>query len=887
MSDSDEDRPDPLTLLSAIRLHETREKGGKLKIFFGMSAGVGKTYAMLKEAQDLVKEGVDVAVGVVDTHSRKETEELLVGLEIIPLQSIEYRGTTFKEMDLDGILKRKPKLVLVDELGHSNMVGSRHPKRWQDVMEILDANIDVYTTLNVQHLESRKDYVEGITGVIIRETVPDLVLERAVQIELIDITPTELLKRLREGKVYLGGQSDIAAKNFFQEDRLTALREIALRFTAEKVDHDLHEMMISSKDFGKSWKTTERLMVAVSPSPYSQQLIRTARRIAFNLDAPWIACYVDTGEALSEEERERLSANLDLARDLGAEVISMTDPEVSRTLQRLAKQRNVTQIIIGRPQRGFWKDLFTGGSIIDRLTREKNDIDIHVIRQIPVPGFKKKNQSFSFAPLEITSYWKALVVVLALFVIGHFTSPFVGYKTIGLLYLFCIIGASLFSRKGTVLFIAFFIGLIWYFFIVPSNGHKESLYSDDIILLFLFMFAALITGGLANRLHRNEQLLRSREEKTQALYTIVREIATARSSNQLIEGIKNRLETILKGKCEMILLPPDTEYFRIESSILIDDDKEKAVAYWAFKNGKLAGWSTDILPSVKNLYVPLKSYREVLGLIAFRPEFKRKLEPEGLSLLQTISQHLANYLWRTYVEEKALKSEYLGKIEKIHHSILTSLTLQPTQPMKSEVKKGPVPDRPKIRSPKNVKAMQQIHQSSENLQHLVENLLAMTKLSSGVFSVRKKPENVKELIYSCVDSLNYLFADYYLDIQIGELPLVNMDFSLMELLLCNILINATENSPKGSRIKISATQANRRLLISIFDEGKGIPKEHLEKVFNRFYRVPGSPTPRAGLGLSIAKNIVDVHKGKITAQNRPGGGTEFTIDIPIDDEEKK
>ena len=474
---TEEQRPDPEALLSAIKQRERKLMGGSLKIFFGMSAGVGKTYAMLQEGLERLKEGVDVVIAVIDTHGRKETEELLRGYEIIPLKQINYREAIFHEMDLDAILQRKPKLALVDELAHTNVPGTRHPKRWQDVLELLDAGIDVYTTLNVQHLESRKEIVEQIAGISIRETVPDLVLERASHIELIDISPEELLKRLKEGKVYIGTQSEIAARNFFQEDRLTALREIALRFTAEKVDHDLHEMRLSLKEFGKGWTTKERLLVAISASPYSLQLIRTARRIAFNLDAPWIALYVNTGKHLSDEEKDRLANHINLSRDLGAEVITVSDPDLVKAIHRIAKQHDVTQIIIGRSGTNFFVGLWEG-SLLDRLNKEMKDIDIHVIRQTPIPGVKRRRPLY-IRPLTFLPYWKAIASVLGIAILGQLTKEWIGYQGVGFLFLLGILLLGLVARRGVIFAAAVFSALIWgFYFIPPEEGVGTSLVDD-------------------------------------------------------------------------------------------------------------------------------------------------------------------------------------------------------------------------------------------------------------------------------------------------------------------------------------------------------------------------------------------------------------------------
>jgi two-component system sensor histidine kinase KdpD len=382
-----EEKPDPDQLLKAIKEEEQRYGLGRLKIFFGMAAGVGKTYAMLQEAHERLEEGVNLAIGTVNTHGRQETEKLLEGLPIIPEKWIEFKDKAFKELDLEKILEIKPQLVLIDELAHTNVPGSKHPKRWQDVVEILDAGIDVYTTLNVQHLESRKDIVEGITGISIHETVPDLILERASAIEIIDIPPAELLQRLKEGKVYLGDQSLVAAQNFFQEDNLTALREIALRFTAEKVDHDLHGILA----LGRGWKTRERLMVAVGPAPSSQQLIRSARRLAFELDAPWIAIYVNKGKKLSDQDQARLNKHLQLAKELGAEVITTDDFDIANALQRIAKQKNVTRLVIGRPTERSFLQKFFHASLVDRLAEENKQMDILILRQDQLVSLYKRN----------------------------------------------------------------------------------------------------------------------------------------------------------------------------------------------------------------------------------------------------------------------------------------------------------------------------------------------------------------------------------------------------------------------------------------------------------------------------------------------------------------
>ena len=456
-----EHRPDPDALLSAIQEEERLNKKGKLKLFLGMSAGVGKTYTMLEEAQQKKQEGLEIVVGSINTHGRQDTANLLVGLEVIPEKWITYKDTVFEELDLDAILARKPQLVVVDELAHSNVPGSRHPKRWQDVIDLLDAGIDVYSTLNVQHLESRKDLVEKITGIHIRETVPDLILEKASQIELIDITPNGLLKRLKEGKVYLGTQSEIAAKNFFQVDRLMALRELVLRITAEKVDHDLHGLLSSSAK-NKLWQIRERLLVALTHAPQSQDLIRVARRMASALDAPWYAVYVDTGSRISEEGQATLAKNIALARELGAEIITTTDVDINSALQRIIKTKNITQIIVGRMTETSWLNTFRYRRSLERLAQENPELAIYVSSS-ESPQYSKlhRNAFIRITKTEPSAYLKTLAFVLLITLLGHWVLPYVGYKTVGLILLLGIMTLSLFTGRGPVLFGAALSAAIW------------------------------------------------------------------------------------------------------------------------------------------------------------------------------------------------------------------------------------------------------------------------------------------------------------------------------------------------------------------------------------------------------------------------------------------
>ncbi len=639
----------PEDILKAIQEVEEQGKKGKLKIFLGMAAGVGKTYAMLQEAHALIKQGAEVVVGVIDDHGRKETRELINGLEMLPPLEVSYKETVFYEFDVDAALKRRPQLILVDELAHSNIPGSKHLKRWQDVQELIEHGINVYTTLNVQHIESLKDIVESVVEIPIRETVPDSIIEQASFIEVIDIPPDGLLERLREGKVYLGAQPEIAMQHFFQEDRLTALREIILRFAAEKVDHELHTLAVRAGR-GARWRTHERLMVAVSHSPHSKKLIRTARRLAFTLDVPWIAVYVNTGAVLDDEDNANLAKNLELARDLGAEVIATNDPEVYSALYRIARLKNVTQIIIGRsPRRGLF-GLIKRQSLLERLVIECPDIDIHVIRQESELQARKKI-SFSLYPAqaEMMPYLIMSACVLLLTLINWMLLPFVGYLVTGFIFLLGILTMSLFLRKGPIFVAAILYALIWDSFFIPEGNVFTILPGENEALLGLYFLTAILTGILIDRERDHKEMLLKREERVLALYEIVRGIAEAASSEKVLQDTKERVGIVLNGSCEIFLKDPDNGLLIPDTPFLGKDEKAKHALMWVFENNKEAGWSTPTLPGAHALMIPLKGFHDVVGVFAYRPKIpSRVLTHEEKNFFYSVGHQIAAHFEREY-----------------------------------------------------------------------------------------------------------------------------------------------------------------------------------------------------------------------------------------------
>ncbi|MCX6829759.1 MAG: sensor histidine kinase KdpD [candidate division Zixibacteria bacterium] len=879
-------RPDPDELLAAIKKDESKMQSGRLRIFFGMAAGVGKTYAMLKAAQDRLKEGVDVVIGTVDSHRRTETEMLTAGLPLIPRKKIVYKNAALEEMDIDAILARRPQLVLVDELAHTNVPGSRHPKRWHDVVELLDAGIDVYTTINVQHIESRKESVESVTGIRIRETVPDSILERAYQVILIDITPSELLKRLSEGKVYLGDMAGAAARNFFKEDRLTALREIALRLTAEKVDSELQDM-ISVRESDTAWKTTERLMVAVSHSPFSEGLIRATRRLAFGMEAPWIGVHVDTGIALSDQDRATLAKNLSLVRELGGEIVSTSDLDIAQALRRIARQRNVTQLIVGRPTRRRFRDILQGGTILDRLVRESGSFDVHVLRQ----ETKRSAASEVRPKIEFESglsiYGLVTSAVAAVALIDSLLLPLIGYRAVGFIFLLTVLAMGMFVSIGPILVAAVMSALIWDFFFIPPYGTFRIFAPEDIAMCGAYLFVAITTGTLTNRIRKRERMLRLREERTQVLYDIVRTMAAGHNRREFMSLTAEKMGATLDGECS---IAPSNQDGKLERQTFPSRewcriDREWAVAQWAFEHGKQAGWSTDTLPSADGIYIPLRGTSETVGILAYHPRGKVHLLQEEENLLSTVTRQLAISLERELLQDRSQQAERLAESEKLYQTILNSVSHEIRTPLTAIIgfTSALRSDQLNADTESRRQMINELSDSAERLNNVVTNLLDLSRLNSGMLSLKKDWHDINDLIAVVLGELQKTLSDHSVAIRSAEnLPLIRIDFNLLKHALINLLSNASAYTPLGTAIELEITAVEGTLILKVTDNGPGVPAESLSHLFDKFYRVPGTPSGGTGIGLAIAKAIVEMHGGKIEAANIPKGGACFSIRLPIE-----
>ncbi|MFN8672837.1 MAG: sensor histidine kinase KdpD [Candidatus Sericytochromatia bacterium] len=876
----DEERPNPDLILQEIKNNDENSKKGKLKIFFGMCAGVGKTYAMLKMAHDLQKKGADIIIGYIETHGRKETQALITDLELIPRKKIEYKGVFIEEMDIDAILNRKPQIVLVDELAHSNANGSRHNKRYQDVFELLDNGINVFTTLNVQHLESRTDTVSKITGIIIHETVPDSVLDRADEIEIIDLSPEDLLKRLSEGKIYKLEKSESAIQNFFRKGNLTALREMALRLTAERVDQDLRDYKQIKKIAG-TWKSGNRLMVAISSSPYSAQLIRGARRISYTLEAKWIAVYVDTGKNLSEKNQLQLTKNIKLAQKLGAEIIITSGNELVETLLNVANQENITQIVLG-------KSGTTMGSknIINRLIAESGDIDIYVVGGEYNKNIKKKNFFEIKNESNLEKYLKVTLIVFFTAILGSFIEGFVGYQVISFILLLVICFLPLFFNFGPVLLAATLSALLWDFLFIPPKYTFYIGKIEDLLMFIMFFSISIITGFLTSKIRKQEKFVIQRELKTQALYKLTKDLTKTTNLKEIMEISVKNLKAFFDIDCIIFPLENNGNLSKnsISNNFITIDDKEYSVANWVLKNKQKAGKYTTTLPSSSAQYYPIFTNRMDIGVLGVKNKDDLPFNNEQEILLEAFIYQIASAMERELLNEKAKEFLILSESERLYKTLFNSISHELRTPITTIMGASSLLIEEENNIPENYKIElgKEIYTASERLNILVGNLLDMSRLESGTIKLNLDWQDINDLISKIIKDFKNKLNNHKVKLELYEnLSLIKIDFILLEQSFINIINNAINYTPIGSEIFIKTTYDNNFIIITIADNGKGIPDSDLNKIFDKFYRVNNSKTGGTGLGLSIAKGFITAHKGTIIAENRETGGLRFMIKLPL------
>jgi len=848
-----------------MKREETESTRGKLKIFFGMSPGVGKTYAMLQAARQKQAEGCEVVVGVVETHGRKETEALLEGMPIMPRTQVEYRGTTLNEMDLDAILTWHPGLAVVDELAHTNAPGSRHPKRYQDVLELLDAGIDVYTTLNVQHVASRSDTVRQISGITVRETVPDSVLDLTDEIVLVDLTPEQLRGRLAEGKVYLGEKADWAAKNFFRESNLTALREMALRLVAEHVDRDLRDIMSEEKIAGP-WKSGDRLLVAVSASPYSERLIRYTRRLAASMEASWIVANIERSRALSQQEQTRLTRYLALARQLGAEVISTPGHDIGETLLRVARQHNVTQIVIGKPLGTRWLH-FWKRDPLRWLMRNSGNIDIHMIPgdESAQPRHEPIEERLARVPWR--DFGIALIIAAAVTALSLSIFGYTGYSAVALFYLLAVVLAGTRLRRWPTLFLAALSALLWNFLFVPPRFTFYIGQFQDVMMFCAYFVIALVIAHLATQLREREQSERRREERATALYRLTRALAASRDLDEALPKVLALIKSSFQADAA-VWLRDESGLSHHPASTFSPSSKDESVAMWAFQRKQSAGKSTDTLPDAEALHVPLITGDRAEGVLSVR--LSSPLTIEQRELLDGFASQLALFVNKERALEESRSAQISRQSQKLQKTLFDSVSHELKTPLAaiSAALQQPQPDRAELQ------------QAVRRLTRTVDHLLDATRLESGLLQPLREWCEPGELVREAV-SLVGLKEQSVKVIVAKNLPVVFVDAHLIEQALGALLSNAAAHGTSDQPIEVSAARDDSMLVFSIADHGPGLAPGEENKVFEKFYRGPGTPAGGLGLGLSIARQLVEAHAGQIVAQNQENGGARFSIRLPI------
>jgi two-component system sensor histidine kinase KdpD len=870
-------RPNPDALLAALQSDAAQGKRGRLKVFLGMCPGVGKTYAMLEAAQRELKTGRDLVIGYVETHGRTETRALLNGLNVMTRKEIDYRGMKLEEMDIDAILARHPQLALVDELAHTNAPGSRHPKRWQDVQELLDAGIDVFTTCNVQHIESRADTVRQITGAEIRETVPDSVLDTA-EIELIDLPPAELLQRLEEGKVYVPERAAAAAKNFFREANLTALRELALRLVADHVGEETQEFHRTQTAAGP-WKTGHRLLVAVSASPFSEPLIRWTRRMADSLRCPWVAVHVESSLELANDAKARLEKNLALARTLGAEVIATTDEDLVHGLLRIANQQNISQIIVGKPSASNWMEWLRAGSLLRRLTRESGNIDLHVVRADKTESVPKQPRWQLATRTGWKHYLAAIAAVAAVALLNIAIDPrFTAPRVPGMIFLLTVVLLALFLGRGPVLLAGALSALVWNYFFLPPRFTFIIQSTEDAILFVLYFVVAIVMGQLVARIRAQELAERHREERASALYQLSRELSQAGTRDEVVWQLTAEVNRVFRSPAA-VLLPGRSGLAPHPDSPLTLTEKEVNVADWAFRHRQAAGKFTDNLPGSDALHLPLATERAVVGVLSVSPP-DETLTLSQRDLLEAYARQAALVLDRIALRAAAEQSKLVAESERLSNALLNSISHELRTPLAAitsasntlvESKNGELQH----------SMVNEIQEATARLNRLVGNLLDVTRLESGHVQTKLEWCDIGDIIQTTLRTLERELAGHKVTVEMApKLPMARLDFTLMQQALSNLLLNVVMHTPSQTAISVQVALEGKELVVRVADNGPGLPTDLLPRVFDKFVRATNAPAGGSGLGLAIVKGFVEAQGGRIIAENKPEGGARFTIRLP-------
>ena len=879
-------RQDPDALIQRLQSEQRRARPGKLKIFFGAAPGVGKTYSMLEAAQHMRAGGADVVVGWVDTHGRPETAALLAGLELLQRRQADYRGIAIEELDVDAALLRRPALLLVDELAHTNSEGSRHRKRWQDVMELLDAGIDVWTTVNVQHIESLNDVVAQITSIRVRETIPDSVLEQADEIELVDLPPEALIERLRQGKVYLPEQAQRAVAHFFRKGNLLALRELALRSTAERVDADVRAYR-REHGITDTWPAAERILVCVGPGPHAARLVRAARRMAAGLRADWTAIYVEipSHARLPQEDRDWVTQHLRLAESLGGRVATLSGESAGETLLAYAREHNATKILLGKPTHSRWRDFF-GGSLLDQVIRGSGDIEVHVSSGDPVEGASRRPPAILNLHSRPASYLGSLAAValataVAFVMNGHFqTTDLVLVFLLATTYV-----AVRFGRGPSMVAATLGVAAFDFLFVPPRFTFTVA----DVIYLPTFgvmLVVGLIVSTLAARVRERAEAARAQAQWSATLHAFARELAHARDVDTIAAATVGQIEVALGGPSTVLVARNEGALTMIPAaSGFAVDENEAAVARWAYEHARQAGQGTDTLPGAVALYLPLQSGARTLGVVGFRSADGRPLtEANRRQMLEALAQQAAGALERALLAEEAEQIALRARTEELRNTLLSSVSHDLRTPLAAIVGSATAlltPDGA-LTAPQRTDLVRTIQDEAEHLSRLVANLLAMTRLEAGQLAIAREWVPIEEIVGSALVHFGSRLDTRRVDVRIaGEIAMAHVDPVLVEQALVNLIENAVQHTPAGTPIEIVATQDDAWLEVEVLDRGPGLPAGSEARVFDKFFRGPGARAGGSGLGLAICRGVIVAHGGTIEASNRAGGGTVVRLRLPV------
>lgn len=892
---NDDWRPDPDVLLDSLR-SDTPKTEGKLKIFFGFAAGVGKTYAMLDDAREQLKNGVDVVVGYVEPHTRPETMRLLEGLPALAQKSVHYRNIELKEFDLDAALQRKPELILVDELAHTNAEGVRNRKRYQDIQELLKAGIDVYTTVNVQHIESLNDVVQNITHVQVRETVPDYIFENADKVKLIDIEPDELQRRFEAGKIYAPKRAETAMSNFFTKENLRLLREIAMRKAADRISHvnqsELHmtEKMASTK-----------LLVCIGPSPSGAKCIRWTARTAEAFHAPWVAAYVECYEnqGISEEQKKSVRANMDLAEELGGEIVTLTGNDLAEVITSYAKLSGITNIVIGKSRNK--KTLFNrfDGDLEDNLISRLPTIEIHIIPgNLPQKAFKRRwrrtRPSLSFSWLD--TFKAAVCLILATLISLVLQAVHVGDHGIIMVYLLSVLVISrttsgylygVITSILSVLLFNFFFTVPYFTFNAIEPGYP--------VIFLVMLIVAFITSAMTVRIKTQAQLAVERERRTEVLFEINKKLLTTRGLEN-ITALTNDYITKLFSR-SVIFYTQDPEnntsgaFLQSESekdaSFLLAED-ERAVAHWVYLNLKNAGCGTDTLMGAGGFYMPIIAQGKVLGVIGLSC-LNGKLSQSRRMFLQMIASQIAMALERQNLSDQQRQILIDSEKEKMRSNLLRAISHDLRTPLTciSGSSSAILESGDALDKKTHDELLTDIMEESQWLIRMVENILSVTRIKEGTASVTKTPEAAEEIVAESISRIRARFPDRQFNVKVpDELLMVPMDGTLIEQVLINLLENAVKHSGDGTSVDVTVSKRGRNAVFEVLDNGEGIPEQDLPYVFNSYApeRKRSSDSSRnMGIGLSICMSIIKSHSGQMEAANRKEGGASFTFLLPLEE----